>query len=143
MHQKNGKVRDGRENGLPKYVLVELSPIFSGGDIDKTAEQFMDVGKDSEFTSILVSVEGEFALRVGNSADLEATANDLQDEEVASIFFSDYKAAVDDQSSDNASYVSNFAQFLGTYQLNGHGLGLVLYKAVVDSQGNITNWQKI
>lgn len=40
----------------------------------------------------------------------------------------------------NSCYVEKFVIFLNTYTINGHSLGLILYEAVYDNQGNIINW---
>lgn len=145
MHQNQAQITQGvnQQTGLPNVVTKDLVPIWSDGDIDKTAEQFGELNNDEDFTSILVTQEGTFALRVGNSSDLNDTnltlGNDPDAKEKLSKNFND-RVLTPCNGGSNSCYVQNFIIFLNTYTINGHSLGLILYEAVYDNQGNIINW---
>ncbi|WP_447637346.1 hypothetical protein [Flavobacterium microcysteis] len=147
MHQILAKVRRGYDptTGLPQIVNEELSPIFSDADIFKTAEQFTDLNNDKDFTSILVSEQGTFALRVGNKNDLMDTYNALiSNEKNQDKLKDDFELRVlkECRASNNACYVDKFIEFLQTFQINEHPIGLVLFQAVYDNEGSIINWIK-
>ncbi len=131
--------------GLPQVYNAYPAPIFSSGDIDKTGEQFEESGNDVDFTSILVTEAGVFALRVDNGTNLADTSQTLgndADEKKSfdANFIQNVIKASDGQG--NSVYVENFVTFLNTQLVNGHHIGLILFQAVFDAQGNITNWIK-
>lgn len=147
MHTILVEVRRGVDpaTGLPRIVYEELSPIFSDADIFKTAEQFTDLDNDEDFTSILVSEQGTFALRVGNKNNLEDTYNTLSNDSVAfENFQKQFMEEVIDPCKDapNSCNVSNFIEFLNTYRVKEHPIGLILFQAIYDDQQNIINWIK-
>ena len=147
MHQNLAEIIKGvnLQTGLPNVTYNELVAIWSGGDIDKTAEQFGELGNDTDFTSILVTQEGTFALRVGNSSDLNLTNLTLgNDESAKDAFEKDFniKVLTPCNGASNSCYVEKFIEFLNTHLINGHPIGLILYQAVYDAQGNIINWIK-
>lgn len=145
MHQNQAQITQGvnPQTGLPNVVTKDLVPIWSDGDIDKTAEQFGELNNDEDFTSILVTQEGTFALRVGNSSDLNDTnltlGNDPDAKNDLSKQFNE-EVLTPCNGGSNSCYVEKFVIFLNTYTINGHSLGLILYEAVYDNQGNIINW---
>ncbi|VXB31334.1 hypothetical protein FLAVO9AF_130176 [Flavobacterium sp. 9AF] len=148
MHQNEAHITKGvnPQTGLPNIVVEELVPIWSDGDIDKTAEQFGDLNNDEDFTSILVTQAGTFALRVGNSSELNETnlilGNDANEKEKFNDNFNEQVLKPCNGGS-NSCYVEKFIVFINTYMINGHSIGLVLYQAVYDNQDNITNWVKL
>jgi hypothetical protein len=148
MHQNQAQVVRGfnPQTGLPNVHTEDLVPIFSNGDIFKTSEQFIDVDRDKDLTSILVSQEGTFALRVGDSDELTDTYYILSnDEEVKTKFDDDFIKQVLSPCSGASSscYIEHFSTFLSTYLINGHHIGLILFQAVYDSEGNIINWLSV
>lgn len=119
MHQNQAQVVEGQtDQGLPNIVTKDLVPMFSDGDIDKTCEQFGELGNDPDLTTILVSQEGTFAMRVGNKDDLIDTnavlGNDLQ---VRADFQKDFEKQVltPCAGESNSCYVEHFSNFLSTY----------------------------
>jgi len=147
MHQNLAEIIKGinPQTGLPNVTYEELVPIWSDGDIDKTAEQFGELNNDIDFTSILVTQEGTFALRVGNKNDLKNTNITLgNDADAIKSFSDDFKKKVltPCNGGSNSCYVQNFITFLNTYTINGHPIGLVLYQSEYDAQDNIINWIK-
>jgi len=146
MHTIFTKVRRGYDpdTGLPRIVNEELSPIFSDVDIIKTAEQFTDLNNDKDFTSILVSEQGTFALRVGNKNDFTDSSESLSIKEIREKLEADFREEVLDKciTQNNACYVNEFIEFLQTFKINEHSIGLILFQAVYDNEGNIINWIK-
>lgn len=148
MHQNEAHITRGvnPQTGLPNIVVEELVPIWSNADIDKTAEQFGDLNNDEDFTSILVTQEGTFALRVGNSSELNETnlilGNDANEKEKFNDNFNEHVLKPCNGGS-NSCYVEKFIEFINTYTINGHSIGLILYQAVYDNQDNIISWVKL
>lgn len=52
---------------LPDGTLKQLSPVFSDADIDAFLADFTEQNNDTDFTSVLVSEAGVFALRITDS----------------------------------------------------------------------------
>lgn len=145
MHQNQAQIVKGFNpiTSLPNVYTFDVVPMFSDGDIFKTSEQFQDVDRDKDLTSILVSQEGTFALRIGNSNDVNNTFDILStDEQAKTNFENDFQKQVLSpcEGGSNSCYVEHFSNFLSTYLINGHHIGLILFQAVYDSEGNIINW---
>ncbi|WP_111660298.1 hypothetical protein [Olleya aquimaris] len=158
------KFPDVRPNTLvnlhlhPKYGLIEgigtpqeLSPIFSDGDVYFMLEFFEDTNNNEDISSLIVSAEGVFALRVTDAARATFMKNKLDIKRFWKRFLDNYIEDVltseDGQPPyTNQQIIDNFIIFLNTYQINnsdaGQGFGLSLYQATLDTNGNITGWIK-
>ena len=147
MHQNLAEVTKGinLQTGLPNITYKELVPIWSNDDIYKTADQFGELDNDSDLTSILVTQEGTFALRVDDSDNFNDTNLTLgYDAAAKDKFDTNFMKNVLEpcNGGSDSCYVEKFIMFLNTYQINDHPIGLVMYQAVFDNQGNIINWIK-
>lgn len=135
--------------------LVNIIPVFSDGDI----AAFLGLGDFTNFanqniTAILVSPAGTFALRMGDK-DKMSVANALLNLESREnngelIGSADMKKLMDEYNDkirtpcgdlDDACFKANFKKFIKTFTLsNGQSLGILLFEATFDANGNITNW---
>lgn len=140
----------------PKYGLIEgigtpqeLSPIFSDGDIYFMLEFFEDTNDNEDISSLIVSSEGVFALRVTDTERATFMKNKLDINRFWNRFLKDYYNDVLDSGEGQPPYtnqqiIDNFINFLNTYQINnsdnGQGFGLKLFQATLDANGNIIGW---
>lgn len=140
----------------PKYGLIEgiaapqeLSPIFSDGDVAFFLKMFNDTNNNEDISSIIVSSEGVFALRVTDAARANLMNNKLSIKRFWKKYLKSFRDEVLDTPDGVPAYtnqeiIANFVTFLSTYQFNnnddGMGFGLSLFQATIDSNGNITGW---
>ena len=99
---------------------------------------------------MIVSRLGTFAIRANNremandtfdalSNPDDKTARDKFIEIYNKLVMEPYEATPID---DNA-ILQGYIKFINTHLVNGHTMGIGLYQAVYDSQGNIINWVKL
>jgi len=156
------KFPDVRTNTLvnlhlhPKYGLIEgigtpqeLSPIFSDGDVYFMLEFFEDTNNNEDISSLIVSTEGVFALRVTDSERATFMKNKLDIKRHWKKFLKKFEQNVLASEEGQPPYtneqiIDNFINFLNSYQINnsdnGQGFGLTLFQATLDTNGNITGW---
>jgi hypothetical protein len=99
-------------------------------------------------TDIFVSRLGTFALRVTNKIKVDAALSRLtSSQEKWSNFCSDYDELVTNKlmntPRDESGALEGYIEFINTILVGGNVLGVGLYQAVFDSQGNITTWVQL
>ena len=140
----------------PKYGLIEgistpqeLSPIFSDADVYFMLEFFEDTNNNEDISSLIVSTEGVFALRVTDTERATFMKNKLDIRRHWRKYLERFldkvlNSAENEPPYTNQQIIDNFINFLNTYQINnsdnGQGFGLSLFQAVLDANGNITGW---
>jgi hypothetical protein len=101
-------------------------------------------------TAILISRLGTFAIRA-NNRDLANDTYDIlsnrDDNTALKEFVKKYDKLVMEPYqatpiNDN-TILQGYIEFINTYLVNGHPMGIGLYQAFYDSQGNIINWIKL
>jgi hypothetical protein len=99
-------------------------------------------------TLITVTLAGTFAIRYNDTQKATNAYNILRDDKVEREKYTlTYDNAIMDLYNqvpmDKELMKTKFATFINTYQINEENMGLSLYEAVSDTQGNITNWIKL
>lgn len=143
-------------NSAPE--LVNIVPFFSEGDI----AAFLGLADYTNFTNnnitaILVSPAGTFALRMGSKTKMQEALTLLEPEghndnnepipsqdmnQIREKYQKEIVEQCDD--TDNSCFRNNFITFINTFTLStGQTLGILLFEAVYDSNGNITNWTQL
>jgi hypothetical protein len=132
-------------------VLKDSNPVMS--DVDVIAMLgFYNNTNNINVTSVLVSRQGTFALRVNNVNQVNDAINALDPDSNSQTsspemdkFVNMYNEIVQDrfEVGNEAGALAGFIQLINTYQVHGPPLGISLFQAVFDSEGNITNWVKL
>lgn len=132
-------------------TLKPTNPVMSDVDVTATLGLYRYNGNINT-TSILVSRQGTFAIRVSNAADVLNAINAMDPDnnpETKSAelvkFEAQYEKEVQKayEAGNEAGALNEFINFINTYQINGCPLGISLYQAIFDNQRNITNWVKL
>lgn len=140
-------------------ALVPTSPVLSDTDIRGALQLFSFTGHNNT-TYMLVSRLGTFALRITDTGKAKVAADKLyvpsdQDprENPFWVKFSDdydtkvHAPVMGDPDSgevgDESIGASAMAGFVNTVKVNGQNIGLGLFQAVYDANGNITDWVQL
>jgi hypothetical protein len=99
---------------------------------------------------MLVSRLGTFAIRANNREMANDTFDVLSnpdDKTALEEFVKKYDKLVMEPYqatpiNDNA-ILQGYIEFINTYLVNGHPMGIGFYQAIYDNQGNIINWVKL
>lgn len=110
-----------------------------------------DQTDNKNVTSIIVSRKGTYAMRVNNRQMANNAFDAFQDTDNGSKVFKDFVDEYDDKvmtpylaSPLNDNDVMNgFITFINTHLINGMPMGIAIYQAIYDNQGNIINWVKL
>ena len=132
-------------------VLKDSNPVKSDQDVIAMLG-FYNYTNNINVTSVLVSRQGTFALRVKNGNQVNDAINALDPDGISQTsspeldkFVNEYDNNVQNlfEAGDEAGALAGFIKLINTYQINGQTLGISIFQAVFDSQGNITNWIKL
>jgi len=99
-------------------------------------------------TALFVSRLGTFAIRVLDREKANAAYNRLiSNRQDVTDFYNNYDTEVmkylkSDLRDENAAMLG-FIHFVNTHNVNGQTLGICIYQAIYDEQGNISNWVKL
>lgn len=143
MHQDN-YVPEGTTT--PKPTNVAPSPADVRGLL-----QLLNYTGNRNATSIIVSRQGTFAIRVNDKSkanDAFVALNPSNDSnQTWKDFIDKYDRLVmtpfETIPLDDNAVMNGFIEFINTHLVNGQPMGLNFYQAVYDSQGNIINWVKL
>jgi hypothetical protein len=132
-------------------VLKDTNPVMS--DVDVIAMLgFYNYTNNINVTSVLVSRQGTFALRVNNGNQVNDAINALDPDSNSQTsspemekFVNEYDNNVQNlfEAGNEPGALAGLINLINTYQINGQTLGISIFQAVFDSQGNITNWIKL
>jgi hypothetical protein len=143
MHQDN-YIPEGTTT--PKPTNVAPSPADVRGLM-----QLLNYTGNRNATSIIVSRQGTFAIRVNDKSKVNDAFNAIspanESNQTWVDFIDEYDKLVTDlylaNPSDNTNIMNGFIKFINSHSINGQTMGLSFYQAVYDSQGNIINWVKL
>lgn len=140
MHQDN-YIPEGKTTSIPTNVAPSDTDVVG-------LLKLLDYTGNRNSTSIIVSRQGTFAIRVND----KSKANDAYDaiinnKEIGKDFSNKYDELVMKPYETIPLYddavMDGFIEFINTHLVNGQSMGLSFYQAVYDSQGNIINWVKL
>lgn len=131
----------------PAPVLKLTNPVPSDKDTYNLLLNF-DFTNNPNSTSIIVSRLGVFALRIENQSNADNSYNQLTNNpDEIRRFQIEYDDLIMTPlgliPSDENLALQGYISLINNYQINGENLGLVIYQAVFDSNGNIINWIKL
>jgi len=144
MHQDKWYSTDDLPPGSAP-ILTDSNPVYSPQDIFNFMKLFSYTGSINT-TDMLVSRLGTFAMMI-NDADKATSAYNLLNENegenaIALKFMDDYKKIIgtDIGIDSDEEKAQGIVKFINTVKVNGKPLGISLYKATYDTNGQITNW---
>lgn len=146
MHQNNYYVRN-------TITLAPSNPVMSPEDVFGTLSLYKN-NNNINTTTILVSRQGTFALRINNGQQVndailamdpdnnpntKSPEQELLEDKYNELVMKPFEKVP----SDEAGALAGFIQLINTHLVNGQSLGISLFQAVFDGQGKIINWVKL
>lgn len=125
------------------------SPMYSNGDILEFFENvnFVNEQEKEKVTSFLITREGTFALIVNNATQANNAGNIIEQSDYEyNMFLRAFDLLVfkNSEGISDSDYVKRVVDFINRYPINNQSMGISVYQAVIDSDGNtITDWRKL
>ena len=130
--------------------LAPSNPVMSPEDVASTLELYKN-NNNINTTTVLVSRQGTFAIRINNGQQAKDAINALinpNDTTEKDKFEEAYNELVmkpfEKIPSDEAGALAGFVKFINSHLVNGQPMGISLFQAIYDSSNqNIINWVKL
>lgn len=129
-------------------ILKPTNPVMSPDyDVLSTLNLYKYNGNKNT-TTVLVSRQGTFAIRISNGSQVVTASNTLNgNSDELKAFNYKYNFLVmtplEATPSDEQGALIGVIEFINTHLVNGKPLGVSIYQAVYDADGNIINWIKL
>ena len=129
-------------------ILKPTNPVMSANEDVRSTLDLYKYNGNKNTTSVLVSRQGTFAIRISDGSQVVNASNTLNGNTDELTDFNDaYDALVmkplEATPSDEQGALNGFIKFIKTHLVNGKPLGVSIYQAVYDTDGNIINWVKL